>query len=83
MASYKVKSTPWPRVVGFYRDMVNKYGHNSLKPMLGFVEQIQAAEFADRIYGATSHARLLISYLPDFARMDRYFTWNLIRGSSR
>lgn len=66
MASYKIKSRPWSNIVGFYRDMVKKYGHSSLKPMLGFVERIHAAEFADRIYGATSHAQLLISQLPEF-----------------
>lgn len=66
MASYKIKSRPWSKIVGFYQDMIKKHGRSSLEPMLGFVEQIQAAEFADRIYGATSHVRLLISYLPEF-----------------
>jgi hypothetical protein len=61
---YKIKSRPWSKIVSFYRDRVGK--NSSLKPMLKFVEQIEAAEFADRIHGATSHVRLLISYLPEF-----------------
>ena len=34
--------------------------------MLALVEQIEHADYAERVFASTSHVRLQISYLPEF-----------------
>jgi hypothetical protein len=63
---YKVKSKPWPRIIHFYRSVAETPRNSWLHPMLEFVEQIGAADFAQNLCGSTSHLRLRISYLPEF-----------------
>lgn len=63
---YKLKSRPWSEIAKFYRSMVADHGLVWLTPMLGLVEQIEHAEYAEKIFGSTSLARLRISYLPEF-----------------
>lgn len=63
---YKVKSRSWPEILRFYRSMANEHGHNWLIPMAELVEQIGTADYARKVYGATSHAQLRVSYLPEF-----------------
>jgi len=63
---YKVKSKPWPQVIDFYRSLAESSGNSWLGPMVGFVEKIGASDFAQKLYGATSHLQLRISYLPEF-----------------
>jgi len=63
---YRVKSQPWPKIISFYRSLAESSGNSWLGPMVGFVEQIGAADFAQNLYGATSHMQLRISYLPEF-----------------
>ena len=63
---YKVKSQPWPKIIHYYHSLVEEHNHNWLRPMLELVEQIQAADWAQNLYGSTSHMQLRISYLPEF-----------------
>jgi uncharacterized protein (DUF305 family) len=65
---YKVKSKPWPRITHFYRSFAEIPRNMWLKPMLAFVEQVGAADFAQNLYGSTSHIRFRISYQLHSAR---------------
>jgi hypothetical protein len=62
---YKVKCRPWPEIAGFYRSKVTAPQLVWLKPMLALVEQIEHSEYAEKIFGSTSHLCLCISYLPE------------------
>ena len=59
---YKVKSKRWPRMVHFYRSFVEIRRNSWLRPMLEFVEQIGAADFAHNPYESASHIRVRVSY---------------------
>jgi hypothetical protein len=61
-----VKSRPWPEIAKFYRSMVSDHQQVWLTPMLALVEQIEHADFAGSVFGATSHLRLRVSYLTEF-----------------
>ena len=60
---YEVKSRPWRQIVEFYRGLVERHGW-PIAPMLAFVERLAASEYAAALYGATSHAQLLIAQHP-------------------
>ncbi len=63
---YKVKSRPWPKILKLYRPFPETPRKGWLGPMSEFVEQIGASDFAQNLYGATSHLRLRLSYLPEY-----------------
>ena len=50
-----------PRIVDFYRSFVEIRRNSWLRPMLEFVEQIGAADFAHNPYGSASHIRVRVS----------------------
>jgi len=79
---YKVKSKPWPRITHFYRSFAEIPGNSWLRPMLEFVEQIGAVDFAHILYGSTSHIRLRISYQLHSARGSAMLCGMLLAASA-
>lgn len=65
---YKVKSKPWPRITHFYRSFTEIARNSWLRPMLEFVKQVGAADFAHNLCASTSHIRLRNSYRLHSAR---------------
>jgi len=79
---YKVKSKSWRRITHFYRSFSEIPGNSRFRPLLEFVEQIAAFDFAHLLYGSTSHIRLGISYQLHSARRSAVLCGMLLAASA-
>jgi uncharacterized protein (DUF305 family) len=79
---YTVKSKAWPRITHFYRSFAEIAPNSWLRPMLEFVEQVGAADFAHNVCGFTSYIRLRISYRLHSARGSAVLCGMLLAASA-
>jgi uncharacterized protein (DUF305 family) len=78
---HKVKTKPWPRITHCHRSFAEIALNSWLGPMLKFVEQVGAADFAPNLGGSTSHIRLRIAHRLHLASGSSVFSGMLLAAS--
>lgn len=61
---YRLKTTPWAEIAGFYRDLVQNHGW-PIQPMLDLVSFIERSSYSQSLFACTSHELLLVTRVPD------------------